>query len=107
MTLLTYCENGDYSIDNLITERELPVCLILAEKIVFIIVASVVWKVRLSLFQTYAAHTCPRAALCMEIGKSRGLQLKSWKSSLIREMMHGNQDNEGFLNGASCRTTLI
>jgi|GEM_PF-6985008 len=48
MTLLTYCENGDYSIDNLITERELPVCLILAEKIVFIIVASVVWKVRLS-----------------------------------------------------------
>ena len=40
--------SGDYSIDNLITERELPVCLILAEKIVFIIVASVVWKVRLS-----------------------------------------------------------
>ena len=38
----------------------------------------------------------------IEPGESRGLQMKKWMTSLIREMMHGNRDCEGLLNGAYC-----
>ncbi len=38
----------------------------------------------------------------IETGKARGLNLKNWMVSLIREMMNGNQDYAGLLSGAYC-----
>jgi hypothetical protein len=34
------------------------------------------------------------------IGKARGLNLKNWMVSLVRELMRGNKDYEGLLQGA-------
>ncbi len=36
----------------------------------------------------------------IETGKSRCLNLKNWLVSLIREVMRGNKDYEGLLQGA-------
>ncbi len=87
--LLRYREHGDYSIDNMAAERA---------------IRPVVMNRKGGMF-----HSSERGAemamffhSLIETGKSRGLHLKNWLTSLIREMMNGNQDYAGLLSGAYC-----
>lgn len=87
--LLTYRDNGDYSIDNMIAERSIRPF-------------TVGRKNRLHNSSERGMATTAFFHTLIETGKSRGLQMKKWMTGLIREMMHGNRDYEGLLNGAYC-----
>ncbi len=80
---------GDYSIDNSAAERA---------------VRPVTVNRKNSLFHSSekGMETASWFHSLIETGKARGLNLKNWMISLIREMMNGNQDYAGLLSGAYC-----
>ncbi len=87
--LQRYRECGDYSIDNSAAERAIrPVTV----------------NRKNSLFHSSekGMETASWFHSLIETGKARGLNLKNWMISLIREMMNGNQDYAGLLSGAYC-----
>ncbi len=87
--LQRYRDCGDYSIDNSAAERAIrPVTV----------------NRKNSLFHSSekGMETASWFHSLIETGKARGLNLKNWLISLIREMMHGNKDYAGLLSGAYC-----
>lgn len=85
--LIRYCEDGDYSIDNSIAERAVRPYTVFRNGTMF--------------------HGSERGVenttffySLVETGKSRGLNVKNYLVSMIREMLHGNTDYKGILQGA-------
>ena len=85
--LIRYREDGDYSIDNSIAERAVRPYTVFRNGTMF--------------------HGSERGVenttffySLIETGKSRGLNVKNYLVSMIREMLHGNTDYKGILQGA-------
>ena len=85
--LIRYREDGDYSIDNSIAERAVRPYTVFRNGTMF--------------------HGSERGVenttffySLIETGKSRGLNVKNYLVSMIREMLHGNADYKGILQGA-------
>ncbi len=85
--LLRYREDGDYSIDNSLAERCIRPYTVFRNGTLF--------------------HGSERGVenttffySLIETGKARGLNLKNYLVSMIREMLHGNTDYRGILQGA-------
>lgn len=85
--LIRYREDGDYSIDNSIAERAVRPYTVFRNGTMF--------------------HGSERGVenttffySLIETGKARGLNVKNYLVSMIREMLHGNTDYKGILQGA-------
>ena len=85
--LIRYREDGDYSIDNSIAERAVRPYTVFRNGTMF--------------------HGSERGVenttffySLIETGKARGLNVKNYLVSMIREMLHGNADYKGILQGA-------
>ena len=85
--LIRYREDGDYSIDNSIAERAVRPYTVFRNGTMF--------------------HGSERGVenttffySLIETGKARGLNVKNYLVSMIREMLHGNKDYKGILQGA-------
>lgn len=85
--LIRYREDGDYSIDNSIAERAVRPYTVFRNGTMF--------------------HGSERGVenttffySLVETGKARGLNVKNYLVSMIREMLHGNTDYKGILQGA-------
>lgn len=85
--LIRYREDGDYSIDNSIAERAVRPYTVFRNGTMF--------------------HGSERGVenttffySLIETGKSRGFNIKNYLVSMIREMLHGNTDYKGILQGA-------
>ena len=85
--LIRYREDGDYSIDNSIAERAVRPYTVFRNVTMF--------------------HGSERGVenttffySLIETGKARGLNVKNYLVSMIREMLHGNTDYKGILQGA-------
>ena len=85
--LIRYCEDGDYSIDNSIAERAVRPYTVFRNGTMF--------------------HGSERGVenttffySLIETGKARGLNVKNYLVSMIREMLHGNTDYKGILQVA-------
>lgn len=85
--LILYREDGDYSIDNSIAERAVRPYTVFRNGTMF--------------------HGSERGVenttffySLIETGKARGLNVKNYLVSMIREMLHGNTDYKGILQGA-------
>ena len=85
--LIRYREDGDYSIDNSIAERAVRPYTVFRNGTMF--------------------HGSERGVenttffySLIETGKARGLNVKNYLVSMIREMFHGNTDYKGILQGA-------
>ena len=85
--LIRYREDGDYSIDNSIAERAVRPYTVFRNGTMF--------------------HGSERGVenttffySLIETGKVRGLNVKNYLVSMIREMLHGNTDYKGILQGA-------
>ncbi len=85
--LVLYREDGEYAIDNNLAERS---------------IRPLTNNRKNSLF--YGSERGIEMAVwfhsLVETGKACGLNLKNWMVSLIRELMRGNKDYEGLLQGA-------
>ncbi len=85
--LVRYREDGEYAIDNNIAERS---------------IRPLTNNRKNSLF--YGSERGVKMSVwfhsLVETGKARNLNLKNWFVSLIRELMRGNNDYEGLLQGA-------
>ncbi|WP_455633031.1 IS66 family transposase [Parabacteroides sp.] len=85
--LVRYREDGEYAIDNNLAERS---------------IRPLTNNRKNSLF--YGSERGVEMAVwfhsLVETGKARGLNLKNWMVSLIRELMRGNKDYEGLLQDA-------
>lgn len=84
--LIRYREDGDYSIDNSIAERAVRPYTVFRNGTMF--------------------HGSERGVenttffySLIETGKARGLNVKNYLVSMIREMLHGNTDYKGILQG--------
>ena len=85
--LIRYREDGDYSIDNSIAERAVRPYTVFRNGTMF--------------------HGSERGVentrffySLIETGKARGLNVKNYLVSMIREILHGNTDYKGILQGA-------
>lgn len=85
--LIRYREDGDYSIDNSIAERAVRPYTVFRNGTMF--------------------HGSERGVenttffySLIETGKARGLNVKNYLVSMICEMLHGNTDYKGILQGA-------
>lgn len=85
--LIRYREDGDYSIDNSIAERAVRPYTVFRNGTMF--------------------HGSERGVenttffySLIETGKARGLNVKNYLVSMIREILHGNADYKGILQGA-------
>ena len=85
--LIRYREDGGYSIDNSIAERAVRPYMVIRNGTMF--------------------HGSERGVenttffySLIETGKARGLNVKNYLVSMIREMLHGNTDYKGILQGA-------
>ncbi len=85
--LIRYREDGDYSIDNSLAERAVRPYTVFRNGTMF--------------------HGSERGVesttffySLIETGKARGLNIKNYLVSMIREMLHGNTDYRGILQGA-------
>ena len=85
--LIRYREDGDYSIDNSIAEQAVRPYTVFRNGTMF--------------------HGSERGVenttffySLIETGKSRGFNIKNYLVSMIREMLHGNTDYKGILQGA-------
>ncbi len=85
--LIRYREDGDYSIDNSLAERAVRPYTVFRNGTMF--------------------HGSERGVenttffySLIETGKARGLNVKNYLISMIREMLHGNTDYRGILQGA-------
>ena len=85
--LIRYREDGDYSIDNSIAERAVSPYTVFRNGTMF--------------------HGSERGVenttffySLIETGKARGLNVKNYLVSMIREILHGNTDYKGILQGA-------
>lgn len=85
--LIRYREDGDYSIDNSMAERAVRPYTVFRNGTMF--------------------HGSERGVenttffySLIETGKARGLNVKNYLVSMIREMLHGNTDYKGILQGA-------
>ena len=85
--LIRYREDGDYSIDNSIAERAVRPYTVFRNGTMF------------HGSERGVENTTSFYSL-IETGKVRGLNVKNYLVSMIREMLHGNTDYKGILQGA-------
>lgn len=85
--LIRYREDGDYSIDNSIAERAVSPYTVFRNGTMF---HGSERGVENTTFFYSLIETC----------KARGLNVKNYLVSMIREMLHGNTDYKGILQGA-------
>ena len=85
--LIRYREDGDYSIDNSIAERAVRPYTVFRNGTMF------------HGSERGVENTTSFYSL-IETGKARGLNVKNYLVSMIREMLHGNTDYKGILQGA-------
>ena len=85
--LIRYREDGDYSIDNSIAERAVRPYTVFRN------------GTRFHGSERGVENTTFFYSL-IETGKARGLNVKNYLVSMIREMLHGNTDYKGILQGA-------
>lgn len=85
--LIRYREDGDHSIDNSIAERAVRPYTVFRNGTMF------------HGSEREVENTTFFYSL-IETGKSRGLNVKNYLVSMIREMLHGNTDYKGILQGA-------
>lgn len=85
--LVRYREDGSYSIDNNLAERSIRPLTNNRKNSLF-------YGSERGVAMSVLFHSL------VETGKARGLNLKNWFVSLIRELMRGNKDYKGLLQGA-------
>ena len=85
--LIRYREDGDYSIDNSIAERAVRPYMVFRNGTMFH-------------GSEHGVENTTFFYSLIETGKARGLNVKNYLVSMIREMLHGNTDYKGILQGA-------
>lgn len=85
--LIRYREDGDYSIDNSIAERAVRPYMVFRNGTMFH-------------GSEHGVENTTFFYSLIETGKARVLNVKNYLVSMIREMLHGNTDYKGILQGA-------